>query len=52
MNSNAAIYGGTDEGNHPGARVQKGAEVHGQPQFIELRLPALSMAVFRHEIGA
>ena len=46
LNSNATIYGGTDEGNFGGAETEDIA-CHGQPQSLLLNLPPLAMVVFK-----
>jgi 1,4-alpha-glucan branching enzyme len=46
LNSNAAIYGGTDEGNFGGVNTDD-IECHGQPQSVLLNLPPLGMVVFK-----
>jgi 1,4-alpha-glucan branching enzyme len=46
LNSNAAIYGGTDEGNYGGVKTDP-IEYHGHPQSLLLNLPPLGMVVFK-----
>jgi 1,4-alpha-glucan branching enzyme len=46
LNSNAAIYGGTDEGNFGGANSEAIAS-HGFEQSLLLNLPPLGMVVFK-----
>jgi 1,4-alpha-glucan branching enzyme len=46
LNSNAAIYGGTDEGNFGGVNTDD-IECHGQLQSVLLNLPPLGMVVFK-----
>jgi 1,4-alpha-glucan branching enzyme len=48
FNSDAAIYGGSDVGTHPGAEAT-GEGHHGRPDSIVIDLPPLGVAVFRHE---
>ena len=46
LNSNAAIYGGTDEGNF-GGRMTEPTPCHGFPNSLLLNLPPLAMVVFK-----
>jgi len=46
LNSNAAIYGGTDEGNYGGVKTEA-IECHGHAQSLLLNLPPLAMVVFK-----
>ncbi len=46
LNSNAAIYGGTDEGNFGGCTADE-IPNHGQPYSVLLDLPPLAMVVFK-----
>jgi 1,4-alpha-glucan branching enzyme len=46
LNSNATIYGGTDEGNYGGANGEPIAS-HGFEQSLLLNLPPLGMVVFK-----
>ena len=46
LNSNAAIYGGTDEGNYGGAESEAIAN-HGFEQSLLINLPPLGMVVFK-----
>jgi 1,4-alpha-glucan branching enzyme len=46
LNSNAAIYGGTDEGNYGGATTEA-IPTHGFDQSLLLNLPPLGMVVFK-----
>jgi len=46
LNSNAAIYGGTDEGNYGGA-TSEAIPTHGFEQSLLLNLPPLGMVVFK-----
>ena len=46
LNSNAAIYGGTDEGNYGGAESEA-TPCHGHAQSLLLNLPPLGMVVFK-----
>ena len=46
LNSNAAIYGGTDEGNNGGMRSDAIA-CHGHENSLLLDLPPLAMVVFK-----
>ena len=46
LNSNAAIYGGTDEGNFGGVNTDD-IKCHGQEQSLLLNLPPLGMVVFK-----
>ncbi len=46
LNSNAAIYGGTDEGNFGGAESEPIPD-HGFEQSLLLNLPPLGMVVFK-----
>ena len=46
LNSNAAIYGGTDDGNYGGANSEPIAS-HGFEQSLLLNLPPLGMVVFK-----
>ena len=48
LNTDAAIYGGSDVGNPYGLRSEP-VEWNGQPQSAPLRLPPLSTAFFVHE---
>ncbi len=48
MNTDAAIYGGSNMGNLGGVTCQE-VEAHGQSQSAELTLPALSIIVFKPE---
>jgi 1,4-alpha-glucan branching enzyme len=46
LNSNAAIYGGTDEGNL-GGRSTEPIPTHGFENSLLLDLPPLAMVVFK-----
>ena len=46
LNSNAAIYGGTDEGNFGGVNTDN-IDCHGHEQSVLLNLPPLAMVVFK-----
>jgi 1,4-alpha-glucan branching enzyme len=46
LNSNAAIYGGTDEGNF-GGRYTEPISTHGYDHSLLLDLPPLAMVVFK-----
>ena len=46
LNSNAAIYGGTDEGNY-GGRLTEPIACHGHQNSLLLDLPPLAMVVFK-----
>jgi 1,4-alpha-glucan branching enzyme len=46
LNSNAATYGGTDEGNM-GGRYTEPIPTHGYPNSLLLDLPPLAMVVFK-----
>jgi 1,4-alpha-glucan branching enzyme len=46
LNSNAAIYGGTDEGNY-GSRETEPIPCHGHENSLLLNLPPLAMVVFK-----
>jgi len=46
LNSNAEIYGGTDEGNYGGAESEPVAN-HGFEQSLQINLPPLGMVVFK-----
>jgi 1,4-alpha-glucan branching enzyme len=46
LNSNAAIYGGTDEGNFGGRSTEKIA-THGFEDSLLLDLPPLAIVVFK-----
>ena len=46
LNSNAAIYGGTDEGNYGGVETEN-KECHGHPYSLNLNLPPLGMVVLK-----
>ena len=46
LNSNAGIYGGTDEGNFGGANSEAIAS-HGFEKSLLLNLPPLGMVVFK-----
>ena len=46
LNSNAAIYGGTDQGNF-GGRTTEAVPCHGHEQSLLLDLPPLAMVVFK-----
>jgi len=46
LNSNASIYGGTDEGNFGGVSTDP-IECHGHPQSLLLNLPPLAVVVFK-----
>ena len=46
LNSNAAVYGGTDEGNYGGCATEP-IPSHGLPQSLLLNLPPLGMVVFK-----
>jgi 1,4-alpha-glucan branching enzyme len=46
LNSNAAIYGGTDEGNYGGVTTDPIAS-HGHEQSLLLNLPPLAVVVFK-----
>jgi 1,4-alpha-glucan branching enzyme len=46
LNSNAAVYGGTDEGNFGGVHSEP-IECHGQPHSLHLNLPPLAMVVMK-----
>lgn len=48
MNTDAAVYGGSNIGNLGGVTCQE-VESHGQPQSAELSLPPLSIIVFKPE---
>ncbi len=48
FNSNAAVYGGSNTGNHPGRSSQPGG-YHGHNQYLAMELPPLSMEIFRLE---
>lgn len=47
FNGNAALYGGTDAGNHPGVKASEGHGHHNQPNSILLSLPPLSMLAYK-----
>lgn len=46
LNSNAAIYGGTDEGNFGGVHSEP-IECHGHPHSLRLNLPPLAAVVLK-----
>ena len=46
LNSNAAIYGGTDEGNMGGSHTDP-IPTHGYEHSLLLELPPLGMVVFK-----
>ncbi|MFZ0707458.1 MAG: alpha amylase C-terminal domain-containing protein, partial [Candidatus Korobacteraceae bacterium] len=46
LNSNAAVYGGTDEGNFGGVHSEA-FECHGQPYSLLLNLPPLAVVVLK-----
>ena len=46
LNSNAAIYGGTDEGNY-GGKLTEPVACHGHQNSLLLDLPPLAMVVFK-----
>ncbi len=46
LNSNAGVYGGTDEGNFGGVHSEP-VECHGQPHSLHLNLPPLAMVVLK-----
>jgi 1,4-alpha-glucan branching enzyme len=46
LNSNAAIYGGTDEGNM-GGRHTEAIPTHGQEHSLLLDIPPLGIVVFK-----
>ncbi len=46
LNSNAAIYGGTDEGNF-GGKMSEAIACHGYPNSVLLNLPPLAMVVLK-----
>jgi 1,4-alpha-glucan branching enzyme len=46
LNTNAAEYGGTGEGNFGGVRARR-LPAHGRPHCIEVALPPLSAVFFR-----
>jgi len=46
LNSNAAIYGGTDEGNF-GGRMTEAVACHGFDNSLLLNLPPLAMVVLK-----
>jgi len=46
LNSNAAVYGGTDEGNY-GGRNTESIPSHGLEQSLLLNLPPLAVVVFK-----
>ena len=48
FNSNAGIYGGSDQGN-PGGVVTENVPAHNQPQSAQFYLPPLSVSVFQNE---
>jgi 1,4-alpha-glucan branching enzyme len=49
LNSDAAIYGGSNQGNLGGVTAGE-VSCHGQPHSAELCLPPLSVVVFQPEI--
>ena len=46
LNSNAAVYGGTDEGNF-GGKLTDATACHGYPNSLLLNLPPLGIVVFK-----
>ena len=51
LNSDAAIYGGSNLGNGGGRRTAP-LPSHGYPDSLELDLPPLSLLVLRHQASA
>lgn len=49
FNSNAGIYGGSDDGNHPGASTVEEFNPQNRPHTLTLNLPALSMTALKLE---
>ena len=50
LNSDAAIYGGTDTGT-PGGAEAKPISMHGCPYSIEITVPPLATVFFQLETG-
>jgi 1,4-alpha-glucan branching enzyme len=48
LNTDAAVYGGSDVGNASGL-IAEPVEWNGQPQSVAMRLPPLATAVFVHQ---
>jgi 1,4-alpha-glucan branching enzyme len=46
LNSNAAIYGGTDEGNF-GGRNTEAIPTHGHDYSLLLNIPPLAIVIFK-----
>jgi 1,4-alpha-glucan branching enzyme len=46
LNSNAAVYGGTDEGNFGGVHSEE-IECHGHAHSLRLNLPPLAVVVLK-----
>jgi len=46
LNSDAAIYSGTDTGNHPGRQAEP-IEAQGRPLSISVDIPPLGIAIFK-----
>ncbi len=46
LNSDAAIYGGSDKGNHPG-RQAEAVEAQGRSHSISVNLPPLGVVIFK-----
>ena len=51
LNTDAALYGGSDRGNAGGVQAHHG-ESHGYPCFANISLPPLGTLLFVHEGGA
>jgi 1,4-alpha-glucan branching enzyme len=48
VNSDASVYGGSNQGNLGGVKPEAIAK-HGQPYSATLNMPPLSVEVFKHE---
>jgi 1,4-alpha-glucan branching enzyme len=49
LNSDAAVYGGSNQGNYGGVTADFGHACHGQQHSADFNLPPMSVIVFQPE---